>query len=359
MASLSRQRAGIALILVRSIVALLCLSAGANIFYHSHLPLPTHELVHQIVVAEEKLVEQFAGKELMDDEGPIVDKESAPVVKEPPPVSPHVVPANTRLLWKDGAAGQQVVKKDKHGNNLHRNIHALKNEDISAIGSDTTTTTHLTLAEATVGREPLVAILRDAGVTEMDADSVAQLPTWQQVVNLYGEGPVVVGLDTCQRFRDTIPSHDASIGPAGLFNTGTNPFAMYLAANCKMPENVKEKSGGMRWQVRWLWTMLFFCVLSQFSLFIFSPSLLASPTLFFMIVSILYICAGPMGQTHTGFPQMVQHSQTRHARQQDQRAARRSDSRSLLLDAEHVPAPLRSSLGAQRTPLSRSRAHGA
>ena len=243
-----RQRQGTALVLVRSIVALLCLSAGANIFYHAHLPLPSHTMLHQIVVAEERLVEHFAGIE--PDTSKKEPEATIVVVKEPPPVSPHVVPADTRLLWKDGAGGQQVVKKDKHGHKLHHNIHALKQEELSAVDADVnTTTTHLTLEEATVGREPLLAILREAGVTEFDAASVAKLPTWQQVVSLYGEGPVVVGLDTCQAFRDNIPADDASIGPAGLFNTGTNPFAMYLAANCQMPENTKEKSGGMRWQV--------------------------------------------------------------------------------------------------------------
>ena len=33
---------------------------------------------------------------------------------------------------------------------------------------------------------------------------------------------------------------------------GTNPAAMYLAANCVMPHNTNDKQGqGMRWQVPW------------------------------------------------------------------------------------------------------------
>jgi hypothetical protein len=32
-----------------------------------------------------------------------------------------------------------------------------------------------------------------------------------------------------------------------LFRKGS--FAMYLSANCRMPENTRDKAGGMRWQV--------------------------------------------------------------------------------------------------------------
>ena len=37
----------------------------------------------------------------------------------------------------------------------------------------------------------------------------------------------------------------------GMFNTGTNPFGMYIEANCKMPYNKHDSHGGTRWQVPW------------------------------------------------------------------------------------------------------------
>jgi hypothetical protein len=71
------------------------------------------------------------------------------------------------------------------------------------------------------------------------------------VTDLYGNtnDPVIYGLDTCERFRRTTPPDDASIGTAGLFNTGTNPLSMYLQANCEIPTNTHDKFKGMRWQV--------------------------------------------------------------------------------------------------------------
>jgi len=54
-----------------------------------------------------------------------------------------------------------------------------------------------------------------------------------------------------EEFRKNVPVEDASIGSAGIFNSGTNTLAMYMNANCLMPENKKEKYGGMRWQVPW------------------------------------------------------------------------------------------------------------
>jgi hypothetical protein len=118
-----------------------------------------------------------------------------------------------------------VVKKDKKGNVLHRSITQIKKEDLVGIGDDKVEEAgdNLSLEEVKKGREELLAILQDAGVEDIDAASIAKLPTWSQVRKLYGDKPVVYGLETCERFRNTIPKDDASIGTAGLFNTGTNP----------------------------------------------------------------------------------------------------------------------------------------
>lgn len=163
-----------------------------------------------------------------------------------PPInrSPLVQEDESHTLWSNRKKAVQVVKKDKKGNVLHHSITALHKQDLEGLGDD-----HVDLSHARQGREELLAILEDAGVEDIDAEAIAKLPTWQQVLDLYGPGPVVYGLETCPTFRDTIPLDDASIGTAGLFNTGTNPFAMYLSANCVMPNNTHDKHGGMRWQV--------------------------------------------------------------------------------------------------------------
>lgn len=182
------------------------------------------------------------------------------------------------LLWTSRESNQ-VVKTDKQGHVVHHSITHLTASDLQGLGSAggngggsdgnaTTTTTTLTVQQASVGRERLLELLQDAGVHDMEASVIAQMPLWEQVASLYysdgsdgdgttttttDRGPVIVGLETCHQFRATVPVTDASVAVAGLFNTGTNPAAMYLAANCVMPFNTKnDKTGrGMRWQVPW------------------------------------------------------------------------------------------------------------
>jgi hypothetical protein len=100
------------------------------------------------------------------------------------------------------------------------------------------------------GREPLLEILREAGVTDIDLSTLQSLPKWETVIKLYGSEPVIHGLDRCEEFRNNTPPEKRSMGPAGLFNTGTNALTKYLEMNCVIPE-VKRKDGGMRWQPHW------------------------------------------------------------------------------------------------------------
>jgi len=39
--------------------------------------------------------------------------------------------------------------------------------------------------------------------------------------------------------------------PSRLFSRISNPLAMYLAANCVMPGNQRDRNRGIRWQVPW------------------------------------------------------------------------------------------------------------
>jgi hypothetical protein len=150
------------------------------------------------------------------------------------------------------ATSKQVEKVGKNGKVLHHSITSVKKEDLAGLIDDLPADIDsITYEDAIKGREKLVDILHDAGVEELDVATILSLPKWSSVTKLYGDGPVVIGLETCQRFRETIPLDDASIGTAGMFNTGTNPFAMYIEANCVMPHNTHDSHGGMRWQVPW------------------------------------------------------------------------------------------------------------
>jgi hypothetical protein len=101
------------------------------------------------------------------------------------------------------------------------------------------------------GREPLIDLLQEAGVQEsLDLPTILSLPKWSSVTKLYGEGPVVIGLDTCEQFRNTVPPDDAYVAPAGLFNTATNTLAEYMLQNIEFPDKIEHPSrGGTRWQV--------------------------------------------------------------------------------------------------------------
>jgi hypothetical protein len=158
-----------------------------------------------------------------------------------------------KSIFKKEAHHEQVVKKDKKGNILHNAIHAVKKEDLEGLHIKLPDNWEsMTMEQAVKGREPLVDILHDAGVDEMDVAAVLSLPKWETVTKLYGsEGPVVIGLETCEQFQKTIPLDKASIGIAGMFNTGTNPLNMYLEENCIMPNIKHERHGGMRFQVPW------------------------------------------------------------------------------------------------------------
>ena len=94
-------------------------------------------------------------------------------------------------------------------------------------------------------KDPIVKLLKLIG---MDEKVAYNLPTHDDFIKLYGENVVIDGLDTCKRFRDTIPESRRQIGPAGIFNTGTNLLSRLLAMNCVIP-NSRIKT--MKWQVPW------------------------------------------------------------------------------------------------------------
>jgi hypothetical protein len=191
---------------------------------------------------------------------------------------------------------------------------------------NTTTITNITYEEAIQGRQELVALLQDAGVTNIDVPTLLLLPTWETVKKLYGDAPVVYGLDQCSYYQQTIPKNDASLGVAGIFNTGTNLLAMYLSANCRMPEN-PQRNHGMRWQGEISGvgseereTCLIGSHTMSLSSFVVSP------------LQSLSLQHSPLGKTHASFHEMDQYSQTRRKAKQNQCSSGCIVARSIQLD---------------------------
>ena len=98
----------------------------------------------------------------------------------------------------------------------------------------------------------ILKILQAAGV-EIDEELANILPTWEDVVSMYGSKPIISGLETCPEYRAQVKPEDRMTGPAGMFNTGTNLLYELLKANCVIEEarlkpRREPKHNGMRWQ---------------------------------------------------------------------------------------------------------------
>ena len=105
------------------------------------------------------------------------------------------------------------------------------------------------------GKEKLVAILEEANVTAFhsvaDKEELCyRLPTWKSITDLYGEEPVIIGLERCEQYKSIIGAYDKNDDNAefvshppsprigGLYNTGTNALAWYFLENI---EKIGEK----------------------------------------------------------------------------------------------------------------------
>ena len=107
------------------------------------------------------------------------------------------------------------------------------------------------------GQKEILRVLEQAGVTVDDA-TLATLPNWSDITSMYGPKPIIYGLDTCAKFQSTFKPEERFIGPAGIFNTGTNLLAKLLKDNCEIPGAAPEHpytrdkmAPGMRFQVPW------------------------------------------------------------------------------------------------------------
>ena len=94
------------------------------------------------------------------------------------------------------------------------------------------------------GKEKIQAILRAAN---LDASNCTLLPKWSDVCVLYGDEPVILGLETCAAYRDKLKSAQQQFPEsleriAGIYNSGTNAVAHFLNLNLKTYENYKHRN---------------------------------------------------------------------------------------------------------------------
>ena len=76
--------------------------------------------------------------------------------------------------------------------------------------------------EINTDKDELFEILEQAGIEKkyLDKEIRYAIPTWTRVKELYGDHPVILGLDRCQDFKPQPDWSLAFFGISGFFNTG-------------------------------------------------------------------------------------------------------------------------------------------
>jgi hypothetical protein len=108
------------------------------------------------------------------------------------------------------------------------------------------------LAKADPDLQPILRILHQGGYdltneTEFNMETISKLPKWSTIVDTYGP-PRVLGLETCEEYRQLVPFHSRNIGVAGTFNSGTNLLATMIDTNCRIEGGRYNR---FFWQVPW------------------------------------------------------------------------------------------------------------
>ena len=87
--------------------------------------------------------------------------------------------------------------------------------------------------------------LRLQGVNITESELI-DIPSWEQVTDIFGTEPVILGLENCEAYRQAVPAQNRSILPAGNFNTGTNLFPEFFHRNCagRFPQNLMQVNWG-------------------------------------------------------------------------------------------------------------------
>lgn len=109
------------------------------------------------------------------------------------------------------------------------------------------TLAHATWEEAVQDRQAIVQHLHEAGV-HFDLSVLKLVPTADEVHALYGDQPVILGMERCAAFRAAYKPAERFVGIAGQHNVGTNAMVRYLRQNVAIPGNPRE---GFLPQVPW------------------------------------------------------------------------------------------------------------
>lgn len=102
--------------------------------------------------------------------------------------------------------------------------------------------------------EDTTRVLQELGINRSNIHAgglLGELPAWREISNNYGTRPVILGLDRCRAYRETVPAAERILGLAGLFSSGTNVMHHLLLNNCETPIGGQKPQRTFLWQVPW------------------------------------------------------------------------------------------------------------
>lgn len=103
-------------------------------------------------------------------------------------------------------------------------------------------------SESLLNKGPVIDILRSANI-DITPELRAQIPSWKEVVERFGNTPKIIGMDTCAAYREKVPRNERIIAPAGTFNSGTNMLFSVLDKNCHVRRTGSRR--GVQYQPNW------------------------------------------------------------------------------------------------------------
>jgi hypothetical protein len=116
-----------------------------------------------------------------------------------------------------------VVHRTESGVKVPETTLTNSNEEVSTTGRE----------DIYSGKKEVIGLMKRAGLDpdKMDVETISELPTWDEVVSLYGPKPVIYGLDRCAAFQN-YTQRIGFVTTAGTFNSGTNLMAELVSWRC-------------------------------------------------------------------------------------------------------------------------------
>ena len=89
----------------------------------------------------------------------------------------------------------------------------------------------------------ILLLSEEQKVTRLSRELCESLPTQQQVADMYGPEPVIIGLETCRSYQRILGPNKPKPRVAGLYHTATNALARSFQTNIEYIGTVLTRDG--------------------------------------------------------------------------------------------------------------------